>query len=123
MFSKLCCDVALEALERGDRKRIAETKRLDDVLDRLNSAIKAYLTSLDHESLDAEDDRRLSEILAFVTNLEHAGDIVERGVAANLAKRAKRNLAFSAEGTAEIHEMLQRLAKNCAHGRRGVHDR
>jgi phosphate:Na+ symporter len=103
---------ALEALERGDRKRIAETKRLDDVLDRLNSAIKAYLTSLDHESLDAEDDRRLSEILAFVTNLEHAGDIVERGVAANLAKRAKRNLAFSAEGTTEIQEMLQRLAKN-----------
>ena len=105
-------DVAHEALERGDRKRIAETKRLDDVLDRLNSAIKAYLTSLDHESLDAEDDRRLSEILAFVTNLEHAGDIVERGVVANLAKRAKRNLAFSTEGTAEIHEMLQRLAKN-----------
>ncbi len=103
---------ALEALDRGDRKRIAETRRLDDVLDRLNGAIKAYLTSLDHESLDAEDDRRLSEILAFITNLEHAGDIVERGVAANLAKRAKRNLAFSAEGAAEIHAMLHRLAKN-----------
>ena len=59
------------------------------MLDRLNSAIKAYLTSLDPEALDAEDDRRLSEILAFITNLEHAGDIVERGVAANLAKRAE----------------------------------
>jgi phosphate:Na+ symporter len=105
-------NAALEALDRGDRKRIAETKRLDDVLDRLNSAIKAYLTSLDSELLDTEDDRRLSEILAFITNLEHAGDIVERGVAANLAKRAKRNLAFSAEGTAEIREMLRRVATN-----------
>jgi phosphate:Na+ symporter len=103
---------ALEALDRGDRKRIGEIKRLDDVLDRLNSAIKAYLTSLDHESIDAEDDRRLSEILAFITTLEHAGDIVERGVAANLAKRAKRNLSFSTEGTAEIGEMLRRLATN-----------
>lgn len=103
---------ALEALDRGDRKQIAETKRLDDMLDRLNGAIKAYLTSLDHESIDAEDDLRLSEILAFITNLEHAGDIVERGVAANLAKRAKRNLAFSSEGAGEIREMLQRLAKN-----------
>jgi phosphate:Na+ symporter len=102
----------LEALDRGDRKRIAETRRLDDVLDRLNGAIKAYLTSLDHESLDAEDDRRLTEILAFITNLEHAGDIAERGVAANLAKRAKRSLAFSAEGAAEIHAMLHRLATN-----------
>ena len=103
---------ALEALDRGDRKSIAETKRLDDVLDRLNSAIKDYLTSLDHEALDVEDDRRLSEILAFIINLEHAGDIVERGVVANLAKRAKRNLAFSREGTSEIHGMLQRLATN-----------
>ena len=103
---------ALEGLDRGDRKSIAETKRLDDVLDQLNSAIKAYLTSLDHESIDDEDDQRLSEVLAFITNLEHAGDIVERGVAANLAKRAKRNLAFSREGTSEIHEMLQRLATN-----------
>ncbi len=103
---------ALEALDRGDRKRIAEAKHLDDVLDRLNSAIKAYLTSLDHEALDAEDDRRLSDILAFITNLEHAGDIVERGVAANLAKRLRRNLSFSSEGTAEIREMLQRLALN-----------
>lgn len=105
-------DAALDALDRGDRKRIAETKHIDDVLDRLNGAIKAYLTSLDHEAIDAEDDRRLSEILAFITNLEHAGDIVERGVAASLAKRAKRNLAFSAEGTAEIREMLRRLATN-----------
>jgi phosphate:Na+ symporter len=103
---------ALDALDRGDRKRITETKRLDDVLDRLNSAIKAYLTSLDHEALDIEDDHRLSEILAFITNLEHAGDIVERGVAANLAKRVKRNLAFSAEGTTELRQMLRRLATN-----------
>ncbi len=75
---------ALEALDRGDRQRIAETKRLDDVVDRLNGAIKAYLTSLDHESFDAEACGRtpLFEILAFITNLEHAGDIVERGGAA-----------------------------------------
>jgi phosphate:Na+ symporter len=103
---------ALDGLDRGDRKRIAEIKRLDDVLDRLNSAIKAYLTSLDPDGIDADDDHRLSEILAFVTNLEHAGDIVERGLAASLAKRLRRNLAFSREGTGEIREMLQRLALN-----------
>ena len=82
------------------------------MLDRLNRAMKAYLTSLDHDTLDADDDRRLSEILAFITNLEHAGDIVERGVAANLAKQVKRNLAFSPQGSGEIREMLQRLGKN-----------
>jgi phosphate:Na+ symporter len=47
---------ALDGLDRGDRKRIAEIKRLDDVLDRLNSAIKAYLTSLDPDAIDYDDD-------------------------------------------------------------------
>src|SRR5260221_1242487 len=103
---------ALDALDRGDRKRVAETKQLDNVLDRLNGAIKAYLTTLDPDSLDAEDNRRLAEILAFTTNLEHAGDIVEKGLMSIAAKRLKRGVAFSAEGQAEIRTMLERLACN-----------
>ena len=47
-----------DALERGDRRRIAETKRLDDVLDRLNAAIKGYLTGLDPEAMTDADHRR-----------------------------------------------------------------
>jgi Na+/phosphate symporter len=44
------------------------------VLDRLNRAIKVYLTELDPDSLDDDDNHRLTEILAFITNLEHSGD-------------------------------------------------
>jgi phosphate:Na+ symporter len=68
---------ALEAIDQGDRKRVGATKGLDDVLDRLNRAIKVYLTDLDPDSLDDDDNSRLTEILAFITNIEHAGDIVE----------------------------------------------
>ena len=103
---------ALDALDRGDRKQLAATKGLDNVLDRLNGAIKAYLTGLDPDSLDEQDNRRLGEILAFITNLEHAGDIVEKGLIAIAAKRLKRGLAFSVEGQAEIRTMLERLACN-----------
>ena len=60
---------ALEALDRGDRKRIGETRRMDDVLDRLNGAITAYLTRLHTEDLDEQDDRRLSAILAVAAAL------------------------------------------------------
>ena len=103
---------ALEALDRGDRKRIGETRRMDDVLDRLNGAITAYLTKLDPEELDEQDNRRLSAILTFTTNLEHAGDIIEKSLMALAAKRLKRGLAFSGEGSAEIRAVLERLKNN-----------
>ena len=103
---------ALEAIDQGDRKRVGATKGLDDVLDRLNRAIKAYLTDLDPDSLDDDDNRRLSEILTFITNIEHAGDIVESNLMAIAAKRLKRGLAFSVEGQAEIRTMLERLVGN-----------
>ena len=45
---------ALEALD-GDRKQVAAVKGLDTVVDRLNGAIKGYLTALDPEELDEED--------------------------------------------------------------------
>jgi phosphate:Na+ symporter len=103
---------ALDAIDRGDRNRVTTTRGLDDVLDHLNRAIKVYLTGLDPDVLDEDDNRRLAEILAFITNLEHAGDIVEKGLMAIAAKRLKRGLAFSVEGQAEIRVMLERLAGN-----------
>jgi phosphate:Na+ symporter len=102
----------LDALDHGDRKQVGATKGLDDVLDHLNRAIKVYLTGLDPDSLDDDDNRRLAEILTFITNLEHAGDIVERSLVAIAAKRLKRGLAFSVEGQAEIRAMLERLIGN-----------
>ena len=79
-----------EVLASTDRRRIGEVQRLDDVLDRLNTAIKGYLTDLDPEDLADLDLRRLSQILVFATNLEAAGDVVDRDVMGYWAKRLKR---------------------------------
>jgi phosphate:Na+ symporter len=104
--------LGFDGLDRGDRKALAECKRLDTVLDRLNGAIKEYLTALEPDTLGAEDDRRLLEILAFTTSLEHAGDIVSKGLVGLATKRLRRGLAFSVEGQAEIRAMLERLNGN-----------
>ncbi len=103
---------ALDSLNRGDRKRVTETARMDNVLDRLDTAIKEYLTSIDTDALDDIDHRRLSEILAFATNLEHAGDIVEKSLMALAAKRIKRGVSFSEISRQEIREMMDRLIGN-----------
>jgi len=103
---------ALDSFNRGDRKRVTETARMDKVLDRLDTAIKEYLTSLDIDALDDADHRRLSEILAFTTNLEHAGNIVEKSLMPLFAKHIKRGVSFSEASRQEIKEMLDRLTSN-----------
>src|SRR5512144_1667916 len=62
--------------------------------------------------LDEQDDPRLAAILAFTTNLEHAGDIIAKNVMALAAKRLKRRLAFSGEGSAEIRTVVEKLKNN-----------
>jgi len=101
-----------DALANPDRRQIGETKRLDDVLDKLNSAIKAYLTGLDPEALSEADHRRLRDILTFSTNLEQAGDIVDRGLLAMATKMAKRGIVFSDTGRDELLRIVDRLIAN-----------
>jgi phosphate:Na+ symporter len=102
----------IESLDRDDRKRVSETKRMDDVLDKLDRAVKEYLTSLDTDDLDDADHRRMLEIIAFTTNIEHAGDIVERSLMSLAAKRIKQGIEFSDASQREIRSMIERLISN-----------
>jgi phosphate:Na+ symporter len=101
-----------DAFEKPDRRQISETKRLDDVLDKLNTAIKSYLTSLDPEAMSDADHRRVTEILAFATNMEQAGDIVDKNLLGVATRKLKRGLAFSKEGEGELLAMIDRLTAN-----------
>jgi phosphate:Na+ symporter len=103
---------ARDALMQGDRRLIADTKRLDDVIDHLNSAIKSYLTSLDSDRLGEADHQRLEQILTFAMNMEQAGDAVERNLLPHASKRVKRGLTFSKESEAELNAMMDRLIVN-----------
>ena len=98
-----------EVLASTDRRRIGEVRRLDDVLDRLNTAIKGYLTELDPEDLAEPDLRRLSQILVFATNLEAACDVVDRDVMGYWGKRLKRGAPLGEAEQAEARQLLDRL--------------
>lgn len=103
---------AQEALASGDRTRIAETRRLDDVLDRLNRAIKSYLSALDVDALGDRDRQGITRIVGFTVNLEHAGDVVERNLLAHASKCVKRGLALTPADSEEIAGLMQRLNAN-----------
>jgi phosphate:Na+ symporter len=101
-----------EAFAKGDRRQISETKRLDDVLDKLNTAIKAYVTSIEPDALSDADHRRVREVLTFTINMEYAGDIVTRNLLGIVTKRLKRGVSFSAAGQTELLTMIDRLLAN-----------
>lgn len=85
---------------------------MDDVLDKLNAAIKTYLMSIDPGAMTDADLRRAEQVLAFAINMEHAGDVVEKNFASLISKRLKRGLAFSKEGHAELSAMMEQLTTN-----------
>jgi len=100
------------ALTSTDRRSLSELRQKDNVLDRLNTAVKRYLTSIDPEEFSDSDRRRLDEILLFSTGLEHAGDVLDQNVLPHLAKRLRRGMTFSKEGQRELNGLLDRLSTN-----------
>lgn len=101
-----------DTFERVDRRQIGETKRMDDVLDKLNTAIKTYVTTLDVDAMSEADVKRAREILTFTMNIEQAGDIICRNLLDIANKLAKRGLTFSKSGQAELLAMIDRLITN-----------
>jgi len=101
-----------DAFARADRRQIGETKRLDDVMDKLNTAIKTYLASLDPDFLNDDDHNRVAEILSFATHMEQAGDIVDKSLLGLAMKKLRRGLAFSEQGEGELLEIIDRLITN-----------
>ncbi len=99
-----------DALENANRERIAQMRHLDDVIDKLNRAVRDYITALDADALTEEDHRRLSEILIFTSNLESAGDVVDRDLMNYAARHIKRGLPFPETERAEAARLLRRLA-------------
>ena len=104
------------AISAPSRGGIESVKQLDDVLDRLNSAIKAYVISIAPTIapavLEPADAERLAQVLAFATNLEHAGDLVDRNLLSVAKRRLQRGVAFSAEGQADLERLTERVSAN-----------
>ena len=103
---------AMTALMTNDRKLAAEVSRMDNVVDRLDEAIKLYVTKITRESLDERDGRRATEIIAFTINLEHIGDIIDKNLIELANKKIKHKYEFSKDGAAELEAFYKRIVEN-----------
>jgi phosphate:Na+ symporter len=92
----------MTAITSNDRKLAADVQRKDDIVDKLNEAIKLYVTKLTRDSLDEGEGHRAMEVVSFTINLEHIGDIIDKNLCEVAIRKIKRRLQFSAEGEAEL---------------------
>ena len=99
----------MAALMTNDRALAAEVSRMDNAVDKLDEAIKLYVTKLTRGSLDEREGRRATEIISFSINLEHVGDIIDKNLSELAAKKIKRKLQFSSEGAAELAAFHKRI--------------
>jgi phosphate:Na+ symporter len=103
---------AKQAIDKGDRRLAVETRRRDDLIDRLSQAIKTYLAALDAEEMSPSDQARLGEILTFLSQLEQAGDVLSRNFLGHVAKQLKKTVVVEGAEHSEIGVMLDRLVNN-----------
>jgi phosphate:Na+ symporter len=99
----------MTALMTDNRALVTEVSRTDNIVDRLDEAIKLYVTKLTRGSLDEREGRRAMEIISFTINLEHIGDIIDKNLSEVAAKKIKRKLQFSSEGAAELAAFHKRV--------------
>lgn len=101
-----------DLFREDDISRVTEVSRTDDVLDRLYSAIRRYLSSINHEALSETEAKRLSDILAFAINLEHIGDIIDKNLMELAAKRIKNHLRLPKDSLDDITSMHGKLLEH-----------
>ena len=95
----------------GDKAGIAEARRTEGWLDRLHTALREHLASLDPDALTAQNRQRLGDVFTFATNLERAGDVLDRNVLARASRQIKRGATWPGTEPA-LHLAVSRLQEN-----------
>ena len=98
-----------QTLHGDNRHLVAETSRMDDIVDRLHEALQRYIALIARGNLSEAETRRLTEVQTFAINLEHVGDIIDKNITELAAKRLRLKLSLSPEGLEEIDAMYQQL--------------
>ncbi|MBD9595006.1 MULTISPECIES: Na/Pi cotransporter family protein [unclassified Ensifer] len=97
---------ANDALQQTDPSRLAAISTLEGRVDRVQHEIKVYVSRVGQSEIAEEQRRHAMDIVDYAINLEHIGDIIEKGLLAELAKKIARGLAFSSDGQEELSRLF-----------------
>ncbi|MBX5233912.1 MULTISPECIES: Na/Pi cotransporter family protein [unclassified Rhizobium] len=101
-----------EAFEGNDSSKLSEIAILEERVDKLQQAVKVYLSKLGREGLSDENARRSIVIIDYAINLEHMGDIIEKGLLEQISKKISLGLRFSDDGHQELRKLFDLTIDN-----------
>ncbi len=102
----------LKVVKTNDRQLAERLRKMDDIVDKLYTAVKLYLARIPREALEEEEGRRWTDIVSFTINMEQIGDIIERIVIDVEDKKIDKGRNFSEAGMTEICDLHARLIAN-----------
>lgn len=103
---------ASDSFEHYNPSKLGEIAALEKRVDLLQQEVKFYLSTLGRTGLNEENGRRSAAIIDYAINLEHIGDIIEKGLMPQVAKKGTLGLQFSDEGHAELKTLFQLTLDN-----------
>ncbi|ANK92599.1 MULTISPECIES: Na/Pi cotransporter family protein [Rhizobium] len=101
-----------EAFEGNDSSKLSEIATLEERVDKLQQAVKVYLSKLGREGLSDENARRSIVVIDYAINLEHMGDIIEKGLLEQVSKKISLGLRFSDDGHQELRKLFDLTIDN-----------
>lgn len=103
---------AANAFENNDLSDIRDIAKFEKQVDQLQQEVKIFLSRLGRDGLSQEDGRRSIVIIDYAINLEHMGDIIEKGLCEEIAKKVNNGLKFSEEGYQELKSLFNLTIDN-----------
>ncbi len=101
-----------DAFERSDLSKLAEIGGLEQRVDVLQREVKVYLSKLGRQGLSQDNANRSIVIIDYAINLEHIGDIIEKGLVPQVAKKVTQGLKFSDDGYDELAKLFHLTIDN-----------
>lgn len=103
---------AENAFKHSDLAPLKEITVPEGRVDRLQQDVKIYLSKLGQQGLEDVNSRRSIAIIDYAINLEHIGDIIEKGLCDQLAKKITKGLSFSEDGYRELADFFDLTINN-----------
>lgn len=96
----------MHAFETNDSNELKGVSDLEKRVDLLQQEVKIYLSKLGRAGLSEADSHRSINIIDYAINLEHVGDIIEKGLSEQVAKKIRNGLKFSEDGYGELKALF-----------------